>query len=97
MLYVGEEEVPLNKPSRTSLTCCRVVAHGLTVAPPLSEALIPGRLLNPSTVSKWGVVEPKGLSGHNPAILIAKALVAVGGEDVPVRVLNVSEKPQRIK
>ena len=67
--------------------------------PPHSESLVPVKIEGlQSTKDKWGILEPSGDGLYGIAgVMAGRTLVDLEQPMVPVRVLNLSEKEQRIK
>jgi len=100
-LSLGDEEVPLQriKPQHTSPPCYRAVLDQTVTLPPHSESLVPVRIEGlQSTKQKWGILEPGGDGLHSvTGVMAGRTLVDLEQPTVPIRVLNLSEKEQRIK
>ena len=97
ILYLGEEEIPLQYvPSLGELVCQHCFASISVTVPPFSEMLIPARI-NPLTASdKWYLLEPSNASLPSEGILVGKTLVDTQHDEVPVRVLNLEQQPRLI-
>ena len=100
VLPIGSEQVPLLKPSRTTTpTCCKVTLGDSVDLPAMSETVACARVLDRPSSMVWGVLEPddvtqtKSLDG----LLVGRALVDLSAEAVPVRLLNLTDQPRRIK
>ena len=101
ILSIGDEEVPLQRVQSQlpSVPCYRAVLDQTVSLPPHSESLVPVRIEGlQSTKDKWGILEPREDGLHSIAgIMAGRTLVDLEQPTVPVRVLNLSEKEQRIK
>ena len=100
-LLIGDEEVPLRriKCQQSSLPCYHAILDETVDLPPHSESLAPVRIEGlHSTKDKWGILEPSGDGFRGTAgVMAGRTLVDLEQPTVPVRVLNLSEKEQRIK
>ena len=101
ILSIGDEEVPLRrvKSQASNPPCYRAVLDETVNLPPHSESLVPVKIEGlQSTKDKWGILEPSGDALHGIAgVMAGRTLVDLEQPTVPVRVLNLSEKEQRIK
>ena len=95
-LLIGGEEIPLQKPTTATITCCRVIAKEPVRIPPRAEMVIPGRV-DTQTAGEWGLLEPEGAAPSSRGLLVGKTLVNLQHGVIPVRILNLSFKEQRIK
>lgn len=101
ILAIGDEEVPLQriKSQPSDLPCYCAVLEQTVNLPPQSESLVSVRIEGlPSATNTWGILEPSedGLRGV-AGIMAGRTLVDLDQPTVPVRMLNLSEKEQRIK
>ena len=101
ILSIGDEEVPLRrvKSQASNPPCYRAVLDETVNLPPHSESLVPVKMEGlQSTKDKWGILEPSADAMHGIAgVMAGRTLVDLELPTVPVRVLNLSEKEQRIK
>ncbi|XP_070543801.1 uncharacterized protein [Ptychodera flava] len=99
-LQICEEVVPfdtsVSSAATQELTCCRVVIDRSVTIPPLSEAVIPGRITGPRQNSSWGLVEP-GRNFSCNGVVVGKTLVDVSGNCIPVRLMNVTRQRRRLR
>ena len=98
-LLVGTEEVPFVKScSQPEPHCSRVLLMECVDVPPRSERVVMARVEGSWRAAKWGLLEP-GTASSKAAdgVLIARTLVNLEKEDVPLRLMNVSDHPHRIK
>ena len=100
MLTVGREQVPLRMPRQITVpTCCKVTLEDCVNLPPFSETVTCASIQHRPSSMVWGILEPsedvqsKTLDG----LLVGRALVDTGAERVPVRLLNLTRLPKRIK
>lgn len=97
---IGDEQVPLRRPrDGASATCCRVTLGDCVELPPRSEMIVPAKILNPPSDMKWGVLEP-ALSANSKSLdglLVGRTLVDIDREELPVRLLNLTNQPRKIK
>ena len=98
VLLIGEEEVPLQQPQKDAEpSTCRVIAQNSVNLPPRSETIVPASLMNFSGDARWGVLSPDRVAPAIDGLLIGKTLVDLQQERVPVRVLNLSDQPRKLK
>lgn len=97
---IRDEQVPLRKPKDgADATCCRVALGDCVELPPQSGTVVPVRILNHPDDMKWGILEPaqsassKSLDG----LLVGRTLVDVDREELPLRLLNLTDHPRKIK
>ena len=93
MMHIGDQQIPLQRPVNPQPTCYRVLTSRDIEIPASSEMIIPGKLDKPAHSIAWGILE----SLNTTNLLVGKALVDLQREGVPVRVLNLSDKPKRFK
>ena len=97
VLLIGEEEVPLQQAQKDAEpSTCRVIAQDSVNLPPRCETIIPASLLNFNGNARWGVLSPDRKAQSLNGLLIGKTLVDLR-ERVPVRVLNPSDQPRKLK
>ena len=94
VMYVRDQQIPLQKPVNPQPTCFRVLTSRDTEIPASSEVIIPGKLDKPAHSTAWGILESPNTTTN---LLVGKALVDLQREGVPVRVLNLSDQPKRFK
>ena len=90
MMHIGDQQIPLQRPVNPQPTCYRVLTSRDIEIPASSEMIIPGKLDKPAHSIAWGILE----SLNTTNLLVGKALVDLQREGVPVRVLNLSDKPK---
>ena len=99
-LTVGREQVPLRMPRQvTILTCCKVTLEDCVDLPPFSETVTYASIQHRPSSMVWGILEPSEDVRSKPldGLLVGRALVDTGAESVPVRLLNLTRLPKRIK
>ena len=99
VLHIGNEEVPLQKPSISEPACYRCCAKTSVTIPPLSEIIVPACVDGEwkADSSRWAILQPEKAILPRTGVLIGKTLVDLQRGDIPVRMLNLSREPQRIK
>ena len=66
--------------------------------PPKSETLVPAQIEGDwMQDSRWAVLQPEQAVFSQMGVIVGKTLVDLQGEQVPVRLLNLSDKPRKIK
>ncbi|XP_076843062.1 uncharacterized protein LOC143487779 [Brachyhypopomus gauderio] len=75
----------------------RVAGRGAVTIPPFSEKVLEGRCRVPPKVKCQVLVEPTPRAGIPKGLMVANVLAKTEGGRVPVRVLNSSERPIRLK
>ena len=98
-LLVGSEEVPFVKScSPPEPSCSRVRLMEYVDVPPRSERVVMARVEGSLGPAKWGLLEPRTASSQaNDGVLIGRTLVDLEKEDVPLRLMNITDHPRRIK
>ena len=94
-LEVGKGEMKFQeKSAKSQASCCRVIADMTVSIPPRTEILLPGRIVNGIGEA---MMEPTArfAQQHND-MMVAKVLVDTRNEQVPVRILNLSDQPARL-
>ena len=84
---VGGEELQM---------CTRVAAQVTTVIPPRSESLVPARLIDPCGEASLGVTKGQERFTRRSQLLVAKALVDLTNDVVPLRLFNPTDQPQTV-
>ena len=98
ILQIGEEEVPLHTPQVSELSCYRCCAKSSVTLPPHSETLVPGQVEGVwKQDGRWAVLQPEQTVFAQTGVMVGKTLVDLQGEHVPVRLLNLSDKPRKLK
>ena len=99
VLTIKGEQVPLQKSRQMTIpTCCRVTLENNVDLPPLSETVIGASIQNRPNSMVWGILEPKEDSLCSfDGLLIGRALVNTGTNNIPVCLLNLTRLPKRIK
>ena len=98
-LLIGSEEIPFVKwCSQSEPSCCRVLLKECVDVPPRSETVVTARIEGSLGVAKWGLLEPGTVSSRAAdGVLIGRTLVNLENEDIPLRLMNLSDLPHRIK
>ncbi len=66
--------------------------------PPHAESIIPVRTEGLPHSEKWGILEPAVQKSYaSDGLMIGRTLVDLREPSVPVRVMNLSDNPKRIK
>ena len=96
VLIIKDERIPLLKPRQTATpTCSKVTLDSTMDLPPLSEAVACGRVLDRPENITWGILEPDALQPNPLDGLLV--VVDLDTEKVPVRLLNLTDRPRKIK
>ena len=92
-LVLHGEHIKCTSRLGTSL-CARIVVARTTVIPPGHEAVIPGRMDKSFDSYHVGVIEPVEGGGvvADKGLIIARSLVNMDGETLPLRVLNQDDR-----
>ena len=100
-LKISGEEVPLqrSRPAGKVQACFRAILEETVDLPPHAESIIPARTEGLSHIDeKWGILEPTVEKSYaSDGLMIGKTLVNLQEPSVPVRVMNLSDSPKRIK
>ena len=98
ILRIGEEEVPLHTPQVSEPNCYRCCTKSSVTLPPRSETVIPAQVEGEwMQDGRWAVLHPETNVFSQTGVMVGKTLVNLQGEQVPVRLLNLSDKPRKIK
>ena len=95
ILQIGDEEIPLHTSQVPEPGCYRCCAGSSISLPPKSENLVPGREWK--FYGRWAVLQPEKTMFSQAGVIVGKTLVDLQGEQLPVRVLNLSNEPVQIK
>ena len=76
--------------------CARVAAKVTTVIPPRSESLIPAKLIDSCGGAPLAITEGQERFTKRSQLLVARALVDLSGDVVPLRLLNPTDQPQTV-
>ena len=96
-LIIGEEKNPLKKPPAMYLsTCSQAVLMEGVCLPPLSEVVVPVRMDRTEVDCRWGLLEQTTAPISLDGVMIARTLVDLRREQLPLRVMNLSYQPQMI-
>ena len=91
LICTGTEVDP--KLGTVNPACYRVAVSETTVIPPRSETLVPGSILDFDRTNAGGLLQPTARLMEEKRLLLARTLVEMDNEVVPLRVLNSSERP----
>ena len=97
VLTVDREETPLRRatPAQPEPNCHRVVLTGVCL-PPLSESVIQVTVDGACEHQKWGLLQQVSSPHPFGDLLVARTLVDLKGEQVPLQVMNLSTQPRKI-
>ena len=92
------EEISCNTPNfvRVTSPVCKVFVQDTVVVPPCSEMMITGTISDKEMCDSDLLIEPGDSKLHSKGILLAKALVHPKNDEIPMRVINLSDTPQVI-
>ena len=94
-ICVGGEYVSLLYNGKRDAECYRVVVSTAVTIPPRTEVIVKGSVRGTKSVKGYCTIEP---CKHNvPDVLVGKVLANLDNCFVPVRVLNIADKPRKIK
>lgn len=96
VLHIGCEEILLRRPQIQQPVCCQCYAKGSVTIPPFSEMIVPAQVNGDLTNCRWVPIEQENVSLSHIGVLV-KTLVDVQQEEVPVRMLNLTQYPQQIR
>ena len=101
LLRISGEEVPLQRlsPADRIQTCFRVILEETVDLPPHAESIVPVKAEGlPCSDERWGILEPAVEKPYaSDGLMIGRTLVNLREPLVPVRVMNLSDNPRRIK
>ena len=84
---VGGEQLP---------RCARMAVRVTTVIPPRSEGLVPAKLIDPCGKTSLAVTEGQERFTKKSQLLVAKTLVDVTNDVIPLRLFNPTDQPQTV-
>ena len=97
-LHIGNEEVPLQQPQVSEPSCCRCCASATIMLPPYSESIVQAKVEGDwTTTGKWVMLQADKSTLARNGVLVGKTLVDLQKQVIPVRLLNLSQEPQRIQ
>ena len=102
ILIIGDQEVPLAKPTRSAaLSCSRVIAQESRTVAPQAEAVIPGQLAGNIGEARWAIIvdqgpELQGSLNGGGGLLVARCLVNLEKQVLPVRFFNPTQYSYRV-
>lgn len=86
-------ELAYNEDIRTG--CCRIVAKNMAVIPPKAGAILQALLCGCATDEGSWIIEPIRI--NVPKVVVGKVLTCCKDGLVPVRVMNLANRPRKIK
>ena len=90
-LTIGGEEIPLKKlPPAAEPMCCKVVLAERVHLPPWSEMVVPVKMVGGKADNQWGLLERPTVPSSVDGVIVARTLVNIQKEPVPLRVVNLS-------
>ena len=93
-ICVGGECVSLLCNGKRDAECYRIVVSTALSNPPRTEVIVKGSIRGTKPLNSYCAIEP---CKHNvPDILAGKVLAKLDNRCVPVRVLNIADKPRKI-
>ena len=97
VLHIGTEQVPLQQPRVTKPTYCRCYTTTPITIPPSSEMIVPTKV--EAEWIRWAVLQPEETETTltHRGILVGRTLVDLQRGNIPVRLMNLSQKPQHIQ
>ena len=94
-ICVGGECVSLLCNGKRDAECYLIVVSTALSNPPRTEVIVKGSIRGTKPMNGYCAIEPYK---HNvPDILVGKVLAKLDNRCVPVRVLNIADKPEKIK
>ena len=94
-ICVGGECVSLLYNGKRDAECYRIVVSTAVSIPPRIELIVKGSICGTKQVNGYCAIEP---CKHNvPDILVEKVLAKLDNRCVPVRGLNIADKPRKMK
>ena len=99
VLSINDNQVPLMRLKQMKTpTCSKVTLDSTVDLPLMSEAVACGKLLGKPENMTWGIIEPDTLQSKPlDDLLVGRSLIDIDAERVPVRLLNLTNQPKRIK
>ena len=100
LLKVGPEEVPMRRGNVSEIRCCRVVLQQEEIVPANSETLLSGKFTRgingEQELGRWASVNPGREQALGEGLLVGRSLVDLRSRLLPVRVMNLSNKPRKL-
>ena len=98
VLTIDGKETPLRRSTavQPEPSCCRVVLSEGVCLPPLSESVVPVTVDGVGEHQRWGLLEQSSTPHRYSDLLVARTLVDFQGPQIPLRVMNLSNQPQKI-
>ena len=100
LLKVGPEEVPMRFGNVIEIRCCRVVLQQEEIVPANSETLLSGKFTRgingEQELGRWASVNPGREQALGEGLLVGRSLVDLRSRLLPVRVMNLSNKPRKL-
>ena len=95
---VDEEEIPLRRLGATQEpSCFKVVLKEGVYLPPLSETVVSVKVNGAGEHQRWGLLEQTSTTQPYDDLLVARTLVDLKGQQIPLRVMNLSSQPRKIR
>ena len=89
VLHIGNDEVRLFNQVQSAVNgLSRIVVRRTIAIPAMSEAIIPGKLDKCGERNAWAAIGP--VDNTHRKLLVARTLVDLSAEDLPVRVMNLT-------
>ena len=94
MLSIHNQQVPLQWPKETTLSCCKVSLGDSIDLPPMSERVASARILDRPSSRGWGILEPDNSLSIKPkdGLLVGRTLVNLSAEKVPIHLMNLTSR-----
>ncbi|MCG7874761.1 MAG: retropepsin-like aspartic protease, partial [Candidatus Thiodiazotropha endolucinida] len=96
LLLNGEKITCFRSSTEITHTCCRIAIHQSIEIPPECEMIIQGRPLDRIDKDGIGVLEANENFVDRSGILVARALVSPEFGTVPLRIMNLTDKPFKL-
>ena len=94
ILHVAGEEVPLHRPQIPRPVCQQCNAKNSVTIPSLSETIVPGQVHGDLSSCRWVLLEPGTISLSHTGVLVGKTLLDMQRDEVPVRLMNLTQHQQ---
>ena len=100
VLSIHNQQVQLQWPKDTSLSCCRVTLGDNVDLPPMSETVASARILDRPSSGGWDILEPDYCDSSikpKDGLLVGRTLVNLSAEKVPVHLMNLTTQSKRLQ
>jgi hypothetical protein len=92
-LCLKGESIPLFHYASNAKSCCRISIRETTYVPPNTEIIAKGQLMDLISKDLVGLVEHTDKFVNKKGLLLARAIINLNKEEIPLRIVNVNDTP----